>query len=431
MLYTVFILLALALATPLFIVIAGITMAIFHTQEIDLSVIPGEIYRITDTPILLALPLFTLAGYILAESQASQRLMRVTQAFLGWMPGGMAIIAFISSAIFTAFTGASGVTIVALGALLYPALIAAGYREKFALGLVTTSGSLGLLIVPSLPLILYGIVAQQMHVGETFTLQQLFLAGAIPALLMLFLLSVWAVWTTRRQNVVITPFSWPNVKDALWEARWEVPLPFIVLGGIYGGYLVVSDAAVITLFYVIIAETLLYREVPLKKLPKITLQAMTMVGGLVMILAVSLALTNALIDAEVPTQAFDWVRTHIDSKWTFLIALNIFLLILGMLLEVLSAIVVIPLILPIAVAYGIHPLHLGTIFLANMQIGFITPPAGMNLFIASYRFQRPITELVVATVPFMLVLLVGLILITYIPALSLWLPNLILPSSSP
>lgn len=408
------------IGAPLFVIILAAALLGFYWAEIDLMAIAVELYRITDTPLLLALPLFTLAGYILAESNTSKRLVRVTQAMIGWVPGGLALIAFITCALFTAFTGASGVTIVAIGALLYPALKQVGYSEKFSLGLITSSGSLGLLLAPSLPLILYGIIAQQMNIGESFTIQQLFMAGILPALLMIGLLGAWSLWVQRKDPVELQSFSSGELWAALKEAKWEIPLPFIVLGGIYGGFFAVSETAAVTVAYVLFVEVCVYREIKVTQLPKVMLDAMTMVGSIILILAVSLAFTNVLVDAEVPTQLFEFINQHISSKWTFLILLNIILLMLGAILDIFSAIVImVPLLLPVAHAFGIHPLHLGIIFLANMQIGYFTPPVGMNLFIASYRFKKPITELYKATLPFMLVLLVALALITYVPWLSL------------
>lgn len=409
-----------AVGTPIFVIILAAAMLGFYLSGVDLSVITIELYRITDTPMLIALPFFTLAGYLLAESNSSERLVRVTQALIGWLPSGLAIIALISCALFTAFTGASGVTIVALGALLYPALKQVGYGEKFSLGLVTSSGSLGLLLAPSLPLILYGIVAQQLDVGEPFTIQQLFIAGLMPALLMIVLLCAWSLWVNRKQPIPIQQFSARELRDALWEARWEAPLPLLVLGGIYGGFFAISETATVTVLYVLIVEVFIYREIAVRQLPGVVQKSMTVVGGILLILGVSLAFTNLLIDAEIPNRAFEFIQAHIDNKLTFLILLNILLLILGAILDIFSAIIImVPLILPIAVAYGVHPVHLGIIFLANMQIGYFTPPVGMNLFIASYRFEKPVMLLYKAALPFMAVLLFAVIIITYVPALSL------------
>ncbi len=408
------------LGTPLFIVILAAAMLGFYLADIPLMVIAIEIYRLIDTPLLLALPLFTFAGYLLAESQLSSRLVRLTQVFLGWMPGGLAVVSFVTCAFFTAFTGASGVTIVAVGALLFPALVEAGYKEKFSLGLVTTSGSLGLLLAPSLPLILYGVIVQQMDVPNPFTIQELFLAGILPALLMIVLLTFYSLWSNRDAEIVKGEFSKADAISAIKDARWEIPMPFIVLGGIYSGYFAVSEAAAVTAFYVLVVEVFIHREVSMRALPGVIRNAMTMVGGILLILGVSLAFTNYLIDAEIPQLLFDWISTYVSDKITFLILLNIVLLILGALLDIFSALVImIPLIVPVALRFGIDPVHLGIIFLANMQIGYFTPPIGMNLFIASYRFNRSITELYRATIPFMLVLLFALIVITYVPEVSL------------
>ncbi len=407
---------------PIFVVILAAAMAGFAATDVPLEVIAIEIYRIADTPLLVALPLFTLAGYILAESNTSKRLVNVSQALIGWAPGSLSIVGFISCALFTAFTGASGVTIVAMGALLYPALQQVGYSQRFSLGLITSSGSLGLLLAPSLPLILYGIIAQQMGVGEPFTITDLFIAGALPALLMITLLSAYSLWSNRHQNIQLQEFDTGRLKAALWEAKWEIPLPFIVLFGIYGGFFAVSETAAVAALYVIVVEMFIYREIPFRQVPSLLQKSMMMVGGIILILAVSLALTNFMIDAQVPDRLFAMIQERVSSKLGFLILLNIFLLVLGAFLDIFSAIVIIvPLILPIAISYGVHPVHLGIIFLANMQIGYFTPPVGMNLFIASYRFKKPVTELYKACIPFMLVLLFALLLITYVPVLSMML----------
>lgn len=415
----ILILLAL-LGAPLFTIIICAAMTGFYASEIDLSVLAIELYRIADTPILLALPLFTFAGYILGESHTSSRLVRLTQAFFGWMPGGLAIVAFIVCALFTAFTGASGVTIVAMGALLYPALKKAGYKENFSLGLVTTSGSLGLLLPPSLPLILYGVIAQQMSQGLDISIEKLFIAGILPALLMIVMLSAWSIWTNRRHPIPLIRFSFKNAVSAVRECIWEIPLPIFVFTGIYSGYFAVSEAAAVTALYVLIVEVFIYREIRFSQLAAIIKESMVMVGGILLILGVSLGLTNYLIDAEVPVKLFEICQSVVTSKLVFLILLNIFLLVLGAMLDIFSAIIImVPLMLPVALQYGIDPIHLGVIFLANMQIGYFTPPVGMNLFIAGYRFNKPIIDIYKATIPFMLVLLAAVLIITYWPWLSL------------
>lgn len=416
------------LGAPLFAVIGGSALWGFYQQSPDLVVIvAAEIWRLAEMPVLIAIPLFTFAGYILGESKAPKRLVRMTNAWLGWLPGGLAMVAVTACALFTAFTGASGVTIVALGALLYPAMKQAGYSEKFNLGLITTSGSLGLLFAPSLPLILYGVVVQQLGVGEPVSIDDLFIAGILPGVLMIVMLSAYCVF--QGSNLEPQPgaktkasFEWREALAAVRDSIWEIPLPFVVLGGIYSGYFAVSEAAAVTALYVLIVEVVIRREISLRQLPKVMREAMVLVGGIMIILGVSLASTNLLIDQEVPTKLFEMIREHIDSKYTFLIALNLFLLALGMMLDIFSALVIIiPIILPIAVNYGIHPIHLGVVFLANMQLGYFTPPVGMNLFIASYRFNKPVMTLYKATIPFFLILLLSVLIITYWPWLSLGL----------
>jgi len=407
---------------PLFAVIAASALFGFASSDIDLSVVIIEIYRIAEMPVLLSIPLFTFAGYLLGESRAPHRLVRITNAFLGWLPGGLAVVALVASALFTAFTGATGVTIVALGALLYPALKQAGYPDRFNLGLVTTSGSFGLLFAPSLPLILYGVVAQQLNLGQSIGIDDLFVAGLLPGLLMLTALGAWGFWQSRHAHLPLTPFSWREAARAVREAIWELPLPFIVLGGIYGGKFAVSEAAAVTALYVLIIEVFVHREIPLAALPRIMCESMMMVGGILMVLGVSLASTNYLLDQEVPTRLFGIVKSYISDPLTFLLLLNLFLLVLGMMLDIFSALIImVPLLLPIAIGFGIHPMHLGIIFLANMQLGYLTPPVGMSLFIASYRFARPVMEIFHASLPFLLILMLTVLAITYWPALSLGL----------
>jgi C4-dicarboxylate transporter DctM subunit len=417
------VLVALALiGTPLFAIIVSSALLGFRAEEVDLQVVAIEIYRLAEMPILLAIPLFTFAGYLLGESNAPHRLVRLTNALLGWLDGGLAIVALVACALFTAFTGASGVTIVALGALLYPALREANYPDRFSLGLVTTSGSLGLLFAPALPLILYGIVAQQMNVEPPVRIEDLFAAGLIPGLMMVVMLSAYAMWKVRGQTKTRERFTWHEAFGAIRESGWEIPLPIVVLGGIYSGAFALSEAAAVTAVYALVVEVGIRREIPLAKLPGVMRESMVLVGAIMIILGVSLASTNYLIDTEVPSRLFELVRGQVDNPLVFLILLNVFLLSLGMILDIFSAIVImVPIILPIAIGYGIHPVHLGIIFLANMQIGYITPPVGMNLFISSHRFDRPVIEVYRATIPFFFILLISVLLITYVPAISLFL----------
>jgi tripartite ATP-independent transporter DctM subunit len=401
------------LGAPLFAIICASAMLGYMREGIDLQAIAIEFYGIAEMPILLAIPLFTFAGYLLSESGAPARLVRLTRAVLGWMPAGLAIVALATCAFFTAFTGASGVTIIAVGALLFPALQQAGYPEKFNLGLVTSAGSLGLLFAPSLPLILYGIVAE-------ISIEDLFRAGLLPGFLMLLILSGYSVWRNRALRVPLADFSWREVGAAVRGAAWDIPLPVVVLGGIYSGYFAVSEAAAVTALYVLIVEVAVLREIPLRKLPAVMRESMMLVGGILIILGMSLASTNYMIDAGVPQRLLGWVSSLVTGELTFLLLLLVFLLALGCILDIFSAIVlVVPLILPIALQYGVDPVHLGIVFLATMQLGYITPPVGLNLFIASYRFERPVVELYLATLPFFAFLMLSVIIITFWPGLSL------------
>ncbi len=409
-----------ALGAPLFALIAAVALIGFHFAGQEGVAVAVEFYRLADMPALIAIPLFTLAGYLLAESRAPQRMVRVTNALLGWLPGGLAIVAVIACAMFTAFTGATGVTIVALGAVLYPALMQQKYGEKFSLGLLTASGSLGLILVPSMPLILYGVVAQQFNTTPPVTIDALFKAGVLPCALMVVLLSIYSIWHAHRVGVVREKVSGKELVAALRDAAWDLPLPFVILGGIYSGKLAASEAAAATALYVLVVTVLIRREIPLAKLPKVTREAMLLVGAILVILGFSLALTNWLIDAEVPEKLFSAIQSHIASRGTFLLVLNVFLLVFGMLLEGFPAIIIlVPLVLPVALKYGVDPVHLGILFLANLQLGIFLPPVGMNLFIASMRFDKPVLTLVRATLPFFLILLGAVLVITYWPDLSL------------
>lgn len=415
MVVSVLLILIAVLGAPLFAVIATSAMIGFHREDTDLMNMMLELLSIADMPILIAIPLFTFAGYVLSESDAPKRLVRLTGAMLGWMPGGLAIVCIAACAFFTAFTGASGVTIIALGAILYPALKHDGYGDQFNLGLVTSSGSLGLLFAPSLPLILYGVVAE-------VSIENLFLAGIIPGLIMLLMMSGYSLWVNRTIRRPLSSFSLKELGGALREAVWELPLPIVVLGGIYSGIFAVSEAAAITALYVLIVEVLIMREIRISELPDIIRSSMVLVGGILIILGASLASTNYMISAGVPEMLFGIVEDMVTSQTTFLILLLIFLLILGAILDIFSAIVlVVPLVLPIAAGYEVHPIHLGIVFLAAMQLGYLTPPVGLNLFIASYRFEKPIMQVYSATFPFLIILLLSVILITFWPQLSLWL----------
>jgi C4-dicarboxylate transporter DctM subunit len=400
------------IGTPLFVVIGAGALWSFHGAGVDLSVVAIEFFGLAETPVLVAIPLFTFAGFLLSHGAAPQRLVRLSQALLGWLPGGLAMIALVTCSLFTAFTGASGVTIIALGALLYPALQQAGYRESFSLGLVTASGSLGLLFAPSLPLILYGIVAEA-------PIDDLFVAAALPGLLMVILLALYSFLGNRHTRVPVNARPLREIGAAAAAAKWELPLPIVVLGGIYGGYFAVSEAAVVTVLYVLVVEVLVLREIHWTALPGIARESTVLVGGILMILGMSLASTNYMIDAGIPQRLFELSADFIAGPRTFMLMLLIFLLLLGAILDIFSALVlVVPLLLPVAMQYDVHPIHLGIVFLAAMELGYLTPPVGLNLFISSYRFGKDIAQVYWATLPFLAIMLLAVVVIAFWPQLS-------------
>ena len=414
-LFSIILIVLAVFGAPLFAIIASSAMLGFMSADESLMIMALEVQSIGSLPFLAAIPLFTFAGYVLSESNAPKRLVRLTRAMLGWMPGGLAIVSLAACAFFTAFTGASGVTIIALGAILYPALQQDGYPDKFNLGLVTSAGSLGLLFAPSLPLILYGVIAE-------VPIDDLFLAGILPGLIMLVMLSGYSLWVNRSNRRPLSSFSFKELGAALRESIWELPLPIVVLGGIYSGFFAVSEAAAVTALYVLIVEVFIHREIKITEMPGIMRASMMLVGGIMLILAVSLASTSYMIGAGIPQQLLAIVSDLVSSQISFLLLLLLFLLVLGAILDIFSAIVlVVPLILPIAASYDVHPVHLGIVFLAAMQLGYLTPPVGLNLFIASYRFEKPIMHVYSATFPFLVILMLSVILITFWPELSLWL----------
>jgi tripartite ATP-independent transporter DctM subunit len=409
-----------ALGMPLFAVIAAVALLGFHAAGYDLISVAVEYYRLGDKPGLIAIPLFTLAGYLLGESGTPKRLVRLSMAFLGGLPGGLAIVAIVACAFFTAFTGASGMTIVAIGAFLYPALVRANYPRDYSLGLVTSSGSLGLLFPPSLPLILFGFVAGQLNTTPAVNVQDLFVAGLMPGALMIVVLAGHAMWVGRSLPRAVGGFDAAEAWAALKDAKWELPLPFIVLGGIYSGQFAASEAAAITTLYVLIVTVGIKREIPLRQLPATMSEAMRLVGAILIILGAAGALSNWLVDQEVPNRLFELSRAHVHSAWLFLLVLNLALLLVGMFVDIFSAIVILtPLLVPVAIGYGIHPVHFGIVMLANLQIGYFMPPAGMDLFIAAYRFETGILTLAKACLPFFLLVGGALLVITWWPWLSL------------
>ena len=410
----IIVLIAAALAgAPIFVVLGGAALLLFFADGSPVAAVPVETYRIVMSPALPAIPLFTLTGYLLADGGASRRLVRLFRALLGWMPGGMAIVATLVCAMFTTFTGASGVTIVALGGLLLTALVGSGFPDRFSVGLLTATGSIGLLFPPSLAVILYAVVA---HVP----IPDLFMAALVPGLIMVGAICVMGVREGMRVKTQRPRFDSCEAAAALWDAKWEVLLPVVVIAALFGGVGTLLEVSAITVVYTLIVEVVVHRDLDATRdLPGIVIKCVTLIGGVLTILGIAMGLTSYMVDAEIPMTVTAWVRSHIESPIVFLLALNVFLLIVGSVMEIFSAIaVVVPLILPIGLAFGINPLHLGVIFLVNLELGYLTPPVGMNLFLAGYRFNRPLAEVYRSALPFLLVLLVVVLLVTYIPALT-------------
>ena len=405
---------ATALGLPIAIAIGGAAALLFFLEGTPIAAVPGEAYRMATSPMLPAIPLFTLAGYILAAGGSSQRLLALFSALVGWLPGGLAIVVTLLLAFFTPLTGASGITILAMGGLLLPMLVRARYPEDHALGLVTVSGSIGVMLPPSLPVILYAYYAE-------LQLDHLFLGGLLPGLLLIVVVAAWGAWRGWHRGAARTPFQLRGLAPALWLAKWELALPFIILGGIFSGLATLVEAAALTVVYALVVETLLFRELRTgRDLLRIAVESATMVGGFMIILSVALGLTNYLIIAQVPMQALSWVKAFIESPVLFLLALNALLIVVGALMDIYSAIIIIvPLIAPMAAAYGINPVHLGVIFLANMQLGYLMPPMGENLFLSAYRFDRPLPQVYRATIPYVIILAVTILLITYLPWITL------------
>ncbi|MEM1023860.1 MAG: TRAP transporter large permease subunit [Myxococcota bacterium] len=397
---------------PLFLVIGGLTIVGFLVLDAEPALLFIEMARLSTQETLVAVPIFTFAGYVLAESKAPARVVRVARAALGWLPGGVAFVSVGACALFTAFTGASGVTIIALGGLLYPVLLDEGLPERFSLGLLTSGGSLGLLFPPSLPVILYAVVA-----GVNY--EALFRAALLPGLLLLAVLGMYAAWVAARSGARRQPFSGTELLQAGASASWDLSIPGIVVAGIYGGVMLVDEAAVFTALAVVVVNVFIHRDLSPRDVLRVGADSAVLVGAILLIFGVALGLTNVLVLAFVPDLILEWLQSVVSSRWAFLLGLNLFLLAVGCLLDVFSAIiVVVPLLLPLLEAYQVHPLHLGVVFLTNLEIGYVTPPVGMNLFLSAFRFEKPLPEVYRATLPFIALLLGALAVITFVPALS-------------
>jgi tripartite ATP-independent transporter DctM subunit len=418
-------LIALALlGAPLFVVFGGAAVLLFaRLPDTPISAAANDVFsdRFADSPILVTIPLFTMAGVVLAEAGASRRLVAVSRALFGWMPGGLALVCLVASAIFTTFTGGSGITIVAVGALLYPALREERYPERFSLGLVTVGGSLGLLFPPSLPIIIYGIVA-------SVDIESLFIAALLPGMVTMLLLSLYGGFAFRRVELARTPFDAGAAARALWHAKWEALLPVALIAGLGSGVLRIHEAAAFTALYVLVVELFVYKDLTIWDIPRIARECVTLVGAILIVMAAAVGFTGYLIQANVPQAILEGMQSFISSKWMFLLLLNVFLLIAGMLMESFSAIiVVVPLIAPLGQHFGINPYHLGAVFLLNLEIAYLMPPVGINLFLSSFRFERPLPEVYRAVVPFIAVLFASLLIVTYVPALSTWSSRLVEP----
>lgn len=406
--------LAMVFGAPIYSVLGGAAIFLFLIDWVPMEAVPVETYRLAVSPTLPAIPLFTLTGFVLAEGKSSDRLIGVFRSVFGWIPGGTAVVAAVVCAFFTVFTGGSGVTILALGGLLFQALESEGYRERFNLGLLTASGSLGLLLPPALPLILYGIVAE-------VPIRDLFLGGFLPGVLLVALIAAWGVREGLVSKARTTSFAADDALRALWLAKWELILPVVLVGAILGGLATPVEASALSVVYALIVQCFIHRDLHvLRDLPGVFRRCVVLVGGVLIILCVAMGLTNYLVDAQIPMQLLDWVQSQVTSKLVFLLLLNVFLLAVGCLMDIFSAtVVVVPLIVPLGLAYDIHPVHLGIIFIANLELGYLTPPVGLNLFLASYRFEKPLMTIYRSVIPMLVILAIGVVMITYVPWLTL------------
>ena len=414
---------AFLLGAPVFVVMAGFALLLFYLAGTPVASVPAETFRLVVSSTLPAIPLLTVAGYVLAEGGASRRLVRAAQSLFGWMPGGLAVVAAFVCALFTTFTGASGVTILALGGIILPALVSEKYPEGFSLGLVTAAGSLGLLFPPSLPVILYGVVAG-------VPIDHLYVGGLVPGLLMVVLVAAYGVWMGIRNETPRQKFDAREAVRAVWHAKWDLGLPLLIIVAVASGFATIVESAALGAAYAIIAEMLVHRDVHLtRELPDVLVHASTLVGSVLILLGVALGMTSYLVDAEIPTQLLSWVTEHIHSQWVFLLALNVLLLVLGSVLEIYSAIVVLaPLVAPLGIAFDVDPVHLGVVFLANLELGFLFPPLGLNLFLSASRFQKPLPLLYRKALPFLIIMSIGVLLITYVPAITTGVVALLRPT---
>jgi C4-dicarboxylate transporter, DctM subunit len=409
----VIVMLAAVVGAPIFAILGGAAVLLFMSDGVTPATVLIETYSLSVSPTLPAIPLFTLAGFLLAEGQASARLLRVFRAWFGWIPGGTAVVCAVLCTFFTAFTGGSGVTILAVGGVLFPALLKEGYRDQFSLGLLTVSGSLGLLLPPSLPLILYAVVAQ-------IPIEDLFIGGLLPGILLTAMIAAWGVREGIISGAARHRFRAAEAGRSLWAAKWELAMPAVVIVSMFSGIATAVEAAALTACYAFFIQTVVHRDLSVRRdLLRVFVECAVVIGGVLVILGVAVGLTNWMVGAQLPATLVEWVRAHIQSRLAFLLVLNVFLLIVGWFMEIFAAIVVVvPLIVPLGAAFDINPVHLGIIFVANLELGFLTPLVGLNIFLASYRFKRPVLEVCRATLPFMAILGIGVLVITYVPWLT-------------
>ena len=413
------ILFSMIFGTPIFIGLGGLAILFFWSDYTPISAISAETYRIVVSPSLPTIPLFTLAGYILAESRASERMLQLFRTAFGWLPGGTPVVIVLLCGFFTALTGGSGVTILALGGLLFPLLRKEGYSELFSLGLITMAGSLGLLFPPSLPLIIYGVTA-------LVSIKDLFIGGLIPGIILSVAVAGYSIFQGYAQHVERQPFNLKQIWAELKNSYWEVIIPLLILYGVFGGYTTLVETSSIAVIYIFIVEVFVYKDLSIRDMPRIIIDCATLIGGVLIILGVAMGLTSYIVDAQIPMLLMEWVKETITSKYVFLLLLNILLLVVGCLMDIFSAIIiVVPLIIQLLELFpDIHPVHLAVIFIANLELGYLTPPVGMNLFLSAYRFDKDMPVVYKATLPFFLLSLIVVLAITYIPILSLGLLRL-------
>jgi C4-dicarboxylate transporter, DctM subunit len=397
------------LGGPIFVLVGGLALLFFFHADGALETAANQAFTMITGDVIPSIPLFTLAGYIISESKSGERLVALFRTLFGWLPGGLALMSILICAFLTTFTGASGVTIIAVGSLLLFILKGGGYNERFGRGLLTASGSIGLLFPPSLPVILYGVVSLT-------NIKQMFVGGILPGAFLVLSLAAMGIWRARKDSVPRTALDLRQALSALWKSLGEIILPFLILVLFLRGVTTLVETGAVAVIYALFLEVVIHRDLKIRELPAVFLKSVVILGGILIILACASGLSYYIVDAQIPQQLTQWLRAYVHSPYVFLILLNLVLLIKGFFIDIFSAItIVVPLITPLAVAYGINPVHLGIIFLANLELGYVTPPLGLNLFLASYRFGKPVIQIYRDVIPFQLVMLAAVLVITYVP----------------